>query len=197
MISKKDGLVTAGLAILCIFFATVYVSVSSCTRPLEDNPWACNYVYCQNGGRCDSAKCKCPTGFEGTDCSVATIEKFLGNWRMHVTYVGSDSAGLVGKDTTYISDWKATATSTTFFINRFDDNPYYNNVTCVLDTVDKNRFNMDTTAVLNMMYDHYRIRKGWGVIYNGDSISAWIAVRRLNATVNWQNDTIVLAARKL
>jgi hypothetical protein len=123
---------------------------------------------------------------------------------MHVTTVGSDSTELIGQDTAYVSDWQPTATTTTFFINRFNDNPNYNSVVCLLDSIDKDHFVIDTTSVLNMMYDHYRIRGVRGDFYMDtvkdrhiDTVRGWIQIRRLNATVNWQNDTLEFVAYKI
>lgn len=197
MISKKYGLLISGLGILSFLFSIIYVS--SCTRPIPDNPWACNYVYCQNGGKCDSAHCKCPIGYEGTDCSVATVDKFIGFWQMDAHTVGSDSANLIGTHKKYVIELQASATNTTFFMHNLDDNPNYHHIICKIDSNDKDVFTFDTTSVLNMYYDHYRIRGGWGIIYNDkkDSISGMLFVRHLNATVNWQIDTIVLTAKKL
>jgi hypothetical protein len=40
----------------------------------------CKDVNCQNGGTCDNGTCNCSNGYEGTDCSVRTIQKFIGSW---------------------------------------------------------------------------------------------------------------------
>src|SRR5690242_8233152 len=40
----------------------------------------CKNVNCQNGGTCDNGTCNCTNGYEGTDCSVLSIQKFIGLW---------------------------------------------------------------------------------------------------------------------
>lgn len=203
MISKKSGLVSTCFGVLSFLLAVI--SMSSCVHQIPDDPWACNYVYCQNGGRCDSAKCKCPTGYEGKDCSIATTDKYIGTWKMHTIVWGSDSAEYVGAVKYYFLELASSASNTTFFMHNFDDNPYYNHIICRIDSNDNNHFKFDSTMPTNMFYDHYRIRGGWANIYNKDmivngardSIAGLIYIRRLNATVNWQNDTLIFQARKL
>lgn len=191
MISKKGGLLITALGVVSFLFSIIYMA--SCTQPLDPTPWKCNYVECKNGGKCDSAKCKCPVGFEGTDCSIVTTEKYIAYWHLTALTQGSDSVNLIGTSKTYDVQIEATATNTTLFMNNFDNNPNYSSIICRIDSTDKNVFTIDTTSVLNMYYDHYRIRGGWGVMYNNDSIAGKIYVRRLNSTVNWQNDTLVLS----
>lgn len=188
---KKCGLVISRLGILSFLFTIIYMS--SCTQPLDERPWKCNYVYCQNGGKCDSAKCKCPVGYEGKDCGTATVDKYLSaKWRMSTVIVGSDSAHLIGPGSkkTYPVQLTATATNTTFFMANFDGNSLYDHIICRIDSVDNNTFMFDTTSVLNMYYDHFRIRHGWGVMYTPDSIAGKLFIRHLNASINWQFDTL-------
>jgi hypothetical protein len=203
MVSKKSGLMLSIVGILSIMVSVMYIS--SCTRPLQDNPYSCNYVVCYNGGHCDSARCKCPVGYEGTDCSIATVDRFYGYWQLTATNIGSDSVQNIGQDSTYVVELKNTATKTSFFINNFDNNLNYSHVVCTLDSMNANLpdsvnalyFDMDTTAIQNMYYDHYRIRGGSGYFQSPDSIFATVYIRHLNSTVNWQNDTFELKMRKL
>ncbi len=190
MVSKKGGLVIAIIGLLSFVFSVM--SLSSCTQPLEEFPWSCNYVVCNNGGTCDSGRCVCPVGFEGGDCSVKTVDKYIGTWQLHSTLVGSDSVKQVGTDTTYDVLLDRTAANTTFFIRNFYNNVYYGTVLCHIDSNNTSEFWIDTTSSLNMIYDHFRIRSGWGRIY-GDSISATMRIQRLNASINWQRDTIDFA----
>jgi len=187
MVSKKSGLVISVIAILSVVLSVTYIS--SCTKPLDSNPWSCNYVVCTNGGLCDSGKCVCPIGYEGKDCSVKTIKKFYGFWKARFTRIGSDSVQYVGKDTVFNMELKESATPTTFFIYNFFGNPNYSNILCRLDSINNNYFRIDTTAAQNMYYDHFRIRWGWGVLYGTDSIAGKVIIRSINSSVNWQNDT--------
>lgn len=195
MVSKKNGLVLTVIGIITILFTVGYIT--SCTRPIQEFPYSCNYVVCNNGGLCDSGKCKCPVGYEGKDCSVRTVDKFLGYWKVRATNIGSDTARLVGKDTVYTVQLKNSAAQTSFFINNFNNNINYSNVLCQLDSVNKNDFSIDTTMIQNMYYDHYRIRGGYGFIAKTDSISAIVFIRSLNSTVNWQNDTFKIQMVRL
>ncbi len=194
MVSKKSGLVISAIGVLSFLFSVAYIS--SCTKPIAEFPYSCNGIVCNNGGHCDSAKCKCPVGYEGKFCDTKSVDKFFGFWKLTSTVIGSDSANCVGKDSVYTVELKETATPTTFFVYNFGGNPYYSELVCLLDSTYKNNFRIDTTSSINMVYDHYRIRGGWGFLYRPDSISAIVFIRRLNTTVNWQNDTMTLALVK-
>lgn len=194
MVSKHSGWLFTVIGVLAIFFSVS--NFSSCTKPLEDNPYSCNYVICANGGRCDSGTCECPLGYEGSDCSVKTVEKYYGFWNASFLTVGSDSAAQVGRVRTFPMELKASATLSTFFFYNFDGNPNYNNVLCYLDDSDKNAFTVDTSRAQNMYYDNYRIRVGWGVMFKSDSIVGMLYTTRLTPTFNWRRDTIVYTLRK-
>ncbi len=196
MVSKKSGLVISVIGVLALIFSVAYMS--SCTRTPQEFPYSCNYVVCYNGGHCDSAKCKCPVGYEGKDCSVKTVDHFYGYWKLRTKNIGSDSLINIGKDSTYTVQLAATATFTTFFINNFNNNPNYSHVVCNLDSTHKTDFSIDTTSIQNMYYDHYRIRGGYGFYVPGkDSISALIYIRHLNSTSNWENDTFTVSMKKI
>lgn len=195
MVSKKNGLVITALGILSLFVSVIYIS--SCTRTPGEFPYSCSGVVCQNGGKCDSGKCVCPVGFEGTNCATGTVDKFIGNWRVTQTVLGSDSANLVNTQTTYTMRLMRTATNTTFFLYNFNDNPTYSSLLCRIDSIKKNDFSIDTNSSTNMIYDQFRMKNGFGFIVNSDSISMKVYVRRLNSTVNWQNDTMALGLKKL
>lgn len=195
MVSKKNGLVITVLGILSLFVSVIYIS--SCTRTPGEFPYSCSGVVCKNGGKCDSGKCVCPVGFEGTNCATGTVDKFIGYWKVTQTVLGSDSANLVNTQTTYTMRLMRTATNTTFFLYNFNDNPTYSSLICRLDSINKSDFGMDTTSATNMIYDQFRVRNGYGFMYNNDSISMKVFVRRLNSTVNWQNDTMALGLKRL
>lgn len=54
-------------------FSTVFYT--SCTKD------ECKDVVCNNGGTCITGTCSCPTGYEGSDCSIITRDKFKGDWK--------------------------------------------------------------------------------------------------------------------
>jgi hypothetical protein len=110
--------------------------------------------------------------------------------------VGSDSANWVNRDTTYNVLLERTATPTTFFIDNFAGDPFYSKIVCILDSSYHYGFRIDTISRTNMVYDHYRIQGGSGYIVN-DSVFATVFIRHLDASVNWQNDTLKLRLHKL
>ena len=58
-----------------LFFGFVAVFVySSC----EKNP--CNNVTCFNGGSCNMGICRCPVGWEGPQCSIKSVDRFIGGY---------------------------------------------------------------------------------------------------------------------
>ncbi|MCF8449723.1 MAG: calcium-binding EGF-like domain-containing protein [Taibaiella sp.] len=195
MVSKKNGLFITVIGILSFLFSATYIS--SCTRPLEEFPYSCAGITCYNGGKCDSAKCICPVGYEGANCSKVTIEKFYGNWNVTSTNIGSDSIKNKGKKTVYNVRLRNTATLTTFFIENFANNSSYNTVLCKMDENNTNNFSIDTLSTLTMFYHNYRILRGFGRIHDNDSITAEVCVRSLNSTVNWQRDTFLLKMKRM
>ncbi|MBX2904885.1 MAG: hypothetical protein KF744_02545 [Taibaiella sp.] len=193
MVSKHSGWVFTVIGVLAIIFSVS--NFSSCTKPLEDNPYSCNYVICSNGGRCDSGRCVCPLGYEGADCSVKTVKKFYGMWETWFINLGSDSSDQTGTVKHFDMELKPSASLSTFFIYNFDNNSSYNNVLCRLDSADHSVFVIDTSAAQNMYYDSYKIRGGWGTYY-ADSITGMLFTRRLTTTYNWRSDTFKIVMRK-
>lgn len=53
---------------------SVLSTVSSCKRD------KCKTVSCQNTGVCDDGACKCAPGYEGSQCEVASKDKYTGSW---------------------------------------------------------------------------------------------------------------------
>lgn len=195
MIKKRNGVIVAAFSTVTALLSILYST--SCQKTKPDNPYKCNYVYCQNGGKCDSAKCKCPVGYEGSDCGTATKTKFLGVWSFRAYVQGSDSAKLVGTETVYDVDLRESGSNTTFMMHNFDNNQYYNNIICRIDSMDNAIFGFDTTNPLNMYYDHFRIRTGsWCRIQSAGQMVGRIIVQRVNATSNWQHDTLLITAYK-
>ena len=56
-----------------VLLALPLLFLSSCLDPCKD-------VSCQNGGECNDGNCDCPAGFEGSDCSEAARDKFIGTF---------------------------------------------------------------------------------------------------------------------
>jgi hypothetical protein len=195
----KRGNIVAAMVVALLSFITV--AWYSCTKTKQQYV-RCEGVVCQNGGYCSmdtvtkTPKCICPTGYEGSDCGIASAVKFFGSWDMHQRIDGSDS---VIKDTNsyYMVTLEQTATPTTFFINNFFNDPYYNYITCTLDSMDSKHFIIDSLSTFHMMYDHYSITNdslgniSYGYINpTNDTIAAHFVIRFKNKSTNWQRDTI-------
>ncbi len=199
--NRKTKLFTSLVAFLC-FLAVVAVS---CKR--TDGYIGCEGVVCQNGGVCHvdtlmpSKKtgpvCHCPTGWEGTDCSVESRVKFYGSWNTEQTIFYSDSPGYVKQVSNYYLSLVASGTPTTFMINNFFNNSYYNKIICTLDSTNSSNFNIDTLSNFEMNFDHYRILWGEGYINSAQNyMVARMLIRFKNKTNNWQVDSVSLKMAK-
>ena len=188
MVNKKSSIIIAAIASLLTLLSVAYVS--SCNKP-GANKYSCDGVVCLNGGFCDSARCICPQGYEGANCSIPSVAKYVGTWNAMQIITGSDSTKYISDTTYYTAFLKNTATPTTFFIDNFNGNPYFNEVVCVIDSGATNNFVIDTVSGSNMYFGHYFIQQGSGSISTSDSmITATFSVRFINKTTNWQIDTV-------
>jgi len=186
--------VTAVLALFCLMTIVWLACDKTNTKP-----HSCNGIECKNGSFCNVdtltklPKCVCPTGFEGISCGTATLDRYLGYWNMTQVITISDS-GMYTKDTSHFQVLLAkTATPTTFFISNFTNNPYYEKITCVLDSANAHSFVCDTISAYHLLWDHYQVQDGFGFMSANDSvIVAIFAVRHLTATSNWVVDSLNL-----
>ena len=105
---------------------------------------------------------------------------------------GSDSVNFRHDTIRYSVSLTNTATPTTFFINNFSNDPYYNKIICTLDSTNSFNFLLDTISAYHLLYDHYHLLYGYGYISANDSfIRADLATRHLSPTSNWINDTMI------
>jgi hypothetical protein len=194
MVSKNNKVTAAILAVLSFFMVT-YVS---CSKSNPDTT-KCKNVTCRNGGHCnDSSDCICPLGYEDTACGTETVAKYLSNWSVKQWIIGSDSSDYIGTDTFYTSGITRTSTPTTFFITNFNDNRYYNNVLCQMDSINSYRFKIDTISPFQMIYQSYQILSGAGTLNKSkDTIDAIFMTRHKNESTNWQVDTVQLQMIRL
>jgi hypothetical protein len=190
----KGGKLVAAIATFCCCAAIVWLS---CTK-VSSNPSTCIGFVCLNGSFCHvdtitkKPSCICPTGYEGPNCSTASVSKYAGTWNMMQIITGSDSANFNHDTTRYVVTLTNTATPTTFFIDNFSNNPYYNEIICTLDSTDSHKFLLDTISAYHLLYDHYHLLYGSGFISANDSfIRVDLATRHLSATTNWINDTMI------
>ena len=49
-------------------------TISSCEQD------SCKVLNCQNGGVCDNGTCKCPEGYEGTECDQTLANRYTGTY---------------------------------------------------------------------------------------------------------------------
>jgi hypothetical protein len=78
--SKKSSILVAAVVTVFSFFMITWLS---CNKPSQ--PYSCDGIVCINGGHCyqdtlppHKPHCACPSGFEGTNCSTPSVNKFLG-----------------------------------------------------------------------------------------------------------------------
>jgi len=71
MRARLKTILISSLGTLAVFFAVTYISC---------NKDKCKTIVCAYGGTCNDGVCKCPTGYEGTQCESISREKFLGVW---------------------------------------------------------------------------------------------------------------------
>ncbi len=66
--------------ILFVLLVTISVYITSCGKNDVNKTVKVICVSCGNGGQCINGVCICPVGYEGSDCSTISRNKFLGNW---------------------------------------------------------------------------------------------------------------------
>jgi hypothetical protein len=184
MKSSKNKYIIAVIAVLSSFLAIGYVS---CNK--DKDKVYCRNVVCENRGVCRLDKCVCPTGYEGDNCSVPQVSKYLGKWTLKQTLIGSDSAMYIGDTAMYDVILAQSGTPTTFFIDNFAASKYYNRIVCTMDSLNSYNFRVDTFSAFHMVYDNYKILWGYGTIYKDTAITARVCIRYKNATTNWEIDT--------
>jgi hypothetical protein len=192
-IKKGSKLIAAVVTFSCLL-AIIWLS---CTKT-SSNPNTCNGVICDNGAFCHvdtmtkKPRCFCPSGYEGDNCSVVSVSKYTGTWKMMQIITGSDSLNFKNDTFRYAVNLTTTATPTTFFINNFANNQYFDQVICTLDSINSYHFSLDTMSAAHMLYVHYKMLYGFGFISTNDSfIRVDLATRHLSATSNWINDTMI------
>lgn len=60
--------------------AIAFFGVSSTVLYTSCNDDACLKLKCRNGGTCADEYCKCPTGYEGTQCENKVADRYLGKY---------------------------------------------------------------------------------------------------------------------
>jgi len=62
------------LSICCFFAISATVLVASCEKD------ACTQLKCKNGSACTEGFCRCQTGYEGAECEIKTVNRFIGSY---------------------------------------------------------------------------------------------------------------------
>lgn len=194
MVRRKSSLFIAAILTIVSFVTITWLSCNKSGSLVR-----CEGVICENGGYCkmDSATnkphCICPTGFEGANCGTAATAKYIGTWDMRQIITGSDTTTFNNDTSYYVVFLVNSATPTTFLINNFANNPYYNEIVCTLDSTNSSNFVIDTLSDDHMLFTSYKLTFGWGSISANDTvINGIFGVRHLSPTSNWLNDTVKL-----
>lgn len=60
--------------------AFAFVGISSTVLYTACEKDSCTDLTCKNGGSCADGYCRCPTGFEGSECETKTVDRFIGEY---------------------------------------------------------------------------------------------------------------------
>lgn len=60
--------------------ATVFMTLATAVTYTSCKHDSCKALMCRNGGTCADEFCRCPTGYEGTQCETVSRTKFVGNY---------------------------------------------------------------------------------------------------------------------
>ncbi|OJW79643.1 MAG: hypothetical protein BGO69_13050 [Bacteroidetes bacterium 46-16] len=125
---KRQSIFAALLITASIFSLVLY---TSCRQKNYVSPDSCANVLCKNGGICSAGACSCPSGYEDADCSTISLERYIGDWQMRDSVVGSDHASVINSSSTYnITITGKAGSSVEFYINGIAGNMGYNNLPC-------------------------------------------------------------------
>lgn len=58
--------------------AIAFLGVSTTVLYTSCEQDSCLDLKCRNGGACAEGFCRCPTGYEGTECEIKSADKFIG-----------------------------------------------------------------------------------------------------------------------
>lgn len=79
----KHSLLSAGMFLA----VATTVTYTSCVHD------SCKALMCRNGGTCADEFCRCPTGYEGTQCEIISRNKFLGTYKGQTKVNGKPVTG--------------------------------------------------------------------------------------------------------
>lgn len=64
-------------------FVKIFVAAIIITTIAGCDNKSCNDVVCDYGQNCFQGQCYCADGFEGTDCSIQSTNKYIGSWQAY------------------------------------------------------------------------------------------------------------------
>ncbi len=64
-----------------IISATAFLGISTTMLYTSCKDDACLKLKCRNGGTCSDNFCKCPSGYEGTQCEKRAADRYIGIYR--------------------------------------------------------------------------------------------------------------------
>lgn len=128
---NRRSLVSALLSCIMVFAAVLYVSCKKKTYLSTDN---CANIVCKNEGTCTQGFCSCPNGYELADCSKPSLSRYLGNWSMHDSVIGSNQDSLLHRASVYDITIKGVPGSATdFYLDGITGNSGYYDLPCKLE----------------------------------------------------------------
>ncbi len=60
--------------------ASVFLGIASTVTYTSCVHDSCKTLMCRNGGTCDNEECRCPDGWEGTQCEIPSANRFVGKY---------------------------------------------------------------------------------------------------------------------
>lgn len=154
------------LTILTFFSVASIVLYSACTKD------PCSTLTCKNGGSCASGLCHCASGYEGSDCSVRSISRYLGTYKgisacnqntpdSDVVYIlpTADSMGVLVIQQSNATDTLAGTVSTTesdgsIIVPPVTADNYQKNITISLNGNKLSIFSNEITDVANNVHNN-------------------------------------------
>lgn len=103
-----------------IISATAFLGISTTMLYTSCKDDACLKLKCRNGGTCSDNFCKCPSGYEGTQCENKAADRYIGRY-LGITKISNEPPF---SDTVYIDLKSYPATVMIRRVSRYTDSLY-------------------------------------------------------------------------
>lgn len=138
----------------------------------KDKPYTyvdeCAGVECLNGGTCLDGTCQCPNGFEGDNCEVKWLAKYIGQWDVTEEVQVSTDPNRVGNEITYrVAISADNGKNTQFVINGLRGEAAYKSVPCL---VGFNSSNEPVGSTSFIFKENYAVPGTNAIITSGDGV---------------------------